>query len=79
MKHWFDFPNIYNVFQVYVKTQHSIVTKCSRCDLGGDYTSNHHTFCTYTPNQNNVVERKHRHIVETTCSLLLSTFVPTKF
>jgi transposase InsO family protein len=39
----------------------------------------HQTSCTYTPEQNGVVERKHRHIVETAHSLLLSAFVPSEF
>jgi hypothetical protein len=59
--------------------------------LGREYTSNkfyellalyetfHQTSCTDTPEQNGVAERKHRHIVKTACSLLLSTSVPSKF
>jgi len=74
-----------------VKTQHSAVIKCFRCELDGEYTSNkfyqllaldrtiHQTSCTDTPEQNGVAERKHRHIVETARSLLLSTFVPSEF
>jgi len=74
-----------------VKTQHFAVIKCFRCDLGGEYTSNkfyqllvldgtiHETSCTDTPEQNGVTERKYRHIVETTHSLLLSAFVPSEF
>jgi len=67
------------------------VIKCFRCDLGGEYTSNkfcqllaldgtiHQTSCTNTLEQNGVAERKHRHIVETARSLLLSAFVPSEF
>jgi len=67
------------------------VIKCFRCDLGGEYTSNkfcqllaldgtiNQTSYTYTPEQNGVVERKHRHIVETARSLLLSAFSPSEF
>jgi hypothetical protein len=59
--------------------------------LGGEYNSNkfykllvldgtiHQTLCTDTPKQNSVAERKHRHIVETVCSLLLSALVPSVF
>jgi hypothetical protein len=59
--------------------------------LGREYNSNkfyellildgiiHQTLCIDTPEQNNVAERKHRHIVETTCSLLLSALVPSVF
>jgi len=67
------------------------VIKCFRCDLGGEYTSNkfcqflaldgtiHQISCTYTPEQNGVAERKHKHIVKTARSLLLFAFVPSEF
>ncbi|CAJ2652486.1 unnamed protein product [Trifolium pratense] len=79
------------MFRAMVKTQHNAVIKCFRCDLGGEYTSNkfsellaydgtiHQTSCTDTPQQNVVAERKHRHIVETARSLLLSASVPCEF
>ena len=59
--------------------------------MGGEYTSNkfcelltldgtiHQTSCIDTPEQNGVVERKHRHIVEIARSLLLSACVPSVF
>ena len=90
MKHHFEFFEKYTVFQAFVKTQHYVVIKCFRCDLGGEYTSNkfyelfaldgtiHQTSCTDTPEQNGVAERKHGHIVEIAHSLLFSTFVPSK-
>jgi len=74
-----------------VKTQYSAIIKCFGCDLGGEYTSNnfyqllvlyetiHQTSCINTPEQNGVVERKHRHIVETTHSFLLSASIPNEF
>ncbi|GJV16682.1 uncharacterized mitochondrial protein-like protein [Tanacetum coccineum] len=58
--------------------------------FGGEYTSNdfvglrksdgtlYHTSCTDTPQQNGVAERKHRHLVETVRSFLLSVDVPSK-
>eukprot|EP00257_Ricinus_communis_P021104 XP_015580507.1 uncharacterized protein LOC107262007 [Ricinus communis] len=61
------------------------------CDLGGEYTSHafkdllaldgtiYQTSCTDTPEQNGVAERKHRHILETARSLLLSASVPSEF
>jgi transposase InsO family protein len=91
MKHRSEFFEIYAAFRALIKTQHSIVIKCFRCDLGGDYTSNkfyqmlaldgtiHQTSYTGTLEQNGVAERKHRHIVETARSLLLFTFVPSEF
>ena len=39
----------------------------------------HQSSCTETPQQNGVVERKHRHIVETAHSNLLSTHVLSAF
>jgi hypothetical protein len=59
--------------------------------LSREYTSNkfyellaldgtiHQTSYIDTLEQNGVVERKHRHIVETAHSFLLSTFIPNKF
>jgi hypothetical protein len=91
MKNRSDFFDIYCMFRAMVKTQHNAVIKCFRCDLGGEYTSNkfselltfdgtiHQTSCTDTPQQNGVAERKHRHIVETARSLLLSASVPSEF
>jgi len=91
LKHHSKFFEIYAAFRALIKTQHSAVIKCFRCDLGGEYTSNkfcqmlaldgtiHQTSCTDTSEQNGVAERKHRHIVETACSLLLSAFVPSEF
>ena len=91
MKHHSKFFEIYTTFQTLVKNQHSIVIKCFRCDLGRKYTFNkfcelfaldkiiHKISCTDTPEQNKVVERKHRHIIEIACSFLLSAFVPSKF
>jgi len=67
------------------------VIKFFRCDLDGEYTSNkfcelfvldgtiHQISCVDTLKQNGVAKRKHRHIVKTARSLLLSTFVPDVF
>jgi hypothetical protein len=91
MKYCSEFFEIYAAFRALIKTQHSIVIKCLRCDLGGEYTSNkfcqmlaldgtiHQTSCIDTLEQNGVAERKHRHIVETAHSLLLSAFVSSEF
>jgi hypothetical protein len=37
------------------------------------------TSCTDTLEQNGVAKRKHRHIIKTVCSLLLSAFIPSEF
>ena len=59
--------------------------------MGGEYTSKaffellifdgtvHQSSCTYTPQQNGMAKRKHKHIVETAISLLLFSNVPSAF
>ena len=39
----------------------------------------HQSFCAHTPQQNGVGERKNRHLVETTRTLLLHSNVPFRF
>jgi len=92
MKQRSEFYEIYTAFRALVKTQHFVVIKCFRCDLGREYTSNkfcqlialddgiiHQTSCIDTPEQNGVAEKKHRHIVKTARSFLLSAFIPSEF
>ena len=44
MKHCYEFFNVYKAFRTFVKTQHFVVIKCFRYDLGGggggEYASN---------------------------------------
>lgn len=91
MKNHSEFFDIYCLFRAMVKTQHNFVIKCFNCDLGGECTSNkfseflafdsknNQTYCTGTPQQNGVSERKHCHIIETAFSLLLYVWVPSEF
>jgi len=79
------------MFRAMVKTQHNVVIKCFRSYLSCEYTSNqfsellscdgtiHQSSCANTPQQNDIVERKHSHIVETTRSLLFSASIPSEF
>ena len=39
----------------------------------------HHLSCPYTPQQNGVVERKHRHVVETTVTMLSQASLPSSY
>ena len=39
----------------------------------------HQTSCSHSPQQNGVVERKHRHLLEIARSLYLQSKVPAKF
>ncbi|PKU73330.1 Retrovirus-related Pol polyprotein from transposon TNT 1-94 [Dendrobium catenatum] len=71
-----------------VKCQFARTIKILRTDGGGEYINRHfqqfckqygllHQYtCPYTPAQNGIAERKHRHIVETIRSLLLHSSTP---
>ncbi|BBH07273.1 hypothetical protein Prudu_019153 [Prunus dulcis] len=61
-----DFFSIFQKFCALVHTQFSTVIK---------YGTTHQFSCTATPEQNGVAKRKHRHIVETAKSMLLSADV----
>ena len=43
------------------------------------FRSLHQTSCAYTPKQNGVAERKNRHLIETTRTLLIRGEVPEHF
>lgn len=87
MKHRYDFLHIYTSFHSLIRTQYSIIIKYLHSYLGGEYISAafselllsdgtiHKPSCTITPQQNGVAERKHKHFVETTHSLILSAGV----
>jgi hypothetical protein len=91
MKHRFEFFEIYTTFRALVKMQHFIIIKCFRYDLGEEYSFNkfyvlfaldgtiHQISCINTPEKNGIAKRKHKHIVETTHSLLLHVSVPSVF
>ncbi|KAL4384195.1 hypothetical protein GQ457_15G010730 [Hibiscus cannabinus] len=78
-------------FLVYVKTQFSACVKIIRSDNGTGFfltegqtffTSNgivHQSSCVHTPQQNDVAERKHRHLLEVARALKFQSHVPTKF
>ncbi|KAJ0469227.1 putative RNA-directed DNA polymerase [Helianthus annuus] len=74
-----------------IETQFRKRIKRIRCDNGGEFTSNRmktfysqegillETTCPYTPQQNGVVERKHRHLLETARALMFQGSLPKKF
>ena len=78
-------------FHALIKTQFSATIKCFRLDGGGEFTSNEfksylshhgiscHLSCPYTTQQNGVVERKHRHVVETTVTMLSQASMPSSY
>lgn len=78
-------------FKSYVSTQFHTSIKIVRSDNGGEFVNHfllhlflstgvlHQTSCPHTPEQNGVVERKHRHLIETTITLLLQAKMPSIF
>ena len=73
-------PNLKPLLNLFI--QFLLQIKTFKSDGGGKFTSNefkaylsnhgiaHHISCPYTPQQNGVVEMKHRHIIETAIALL---------
>ena len=77
-------------FKILVENQFSIKIKTFRFDAGGEYTSTifksclsqngiiHQISCPYTQ-QNGLVERKHRHHIKTTITLLSQASISTAY
>ena len=76
------------LFKAMVETQFSTKIRTLRSEGGGEYTSSafktylqqhgiiHQISCPYTPQQNGLVERKHRHLIETTITILSQASMP---
>ncbi|KAF5799967.1 putative RNA-directed DNA polymerase [Helianthus annuus] len=84
------FENIEKFYEL-VLTQFKKKIKVFRSDNGTEFVNNkmetfcnqkgvlHQTSCSYTPQQNGVVERKHRHLLNLARSLLFQSGVPLNF
>lgn len=82
--------SVFKSFFAYIETQFSTGIKVLRSDSGGEYMSHEfhdflqqkcivsHRSCPYTPQQNRVAERKNRHLLDITRTLLLESSVPSK-
>ncbi|GJV45434.1 retrovirus-related pol polyprotein from transposon TNT 1-94 [Tanacetum coccineum] len=78
-------------FHKMIEVQFEKQIKRIRCDNGGEFTSNNmlnfynekgillETTCPHTPQQNGVVERKHRHLLETARALMFDANLPKQF
>ncbi|PKU72052.1 Retrovirus-related Pol polyprotein from transposon TNT 1-94 [Dendrobium catenatum] len=78
-------------FKSTVENQFNKHIKTLRTDGGGEFVNKifnaylsragivHQLTCPYTPQQNGVAERKHRHLIETVRSLLFHANLPTHF
>jgi hypothetical protein len=89
MKHRSELYSIYQSFTRKIHTQFSSPIKKIRSGSGGEYLSNRfrqlltsdgtlaQLSCPRAHAQNGVAEQKHRHIIETACTLLIASFVPS--
>lgn len=78
-------------FLAFVSNQFNASVKILQSDGGGEYVSKnfksflaskgilHYISCPYTPQQNGLAERKHRHIVETSITLMSAASIPRQF
>jgi len=82
---------MFKTFLAYIETQYSTFIKLLRSNSGGVFMSyefkkflidkgivSQHS-CPYTPQQNGVAERKNRHLLDVTRTLLIKSFVPAKY
>ncbi|KAJ0532312.1 putative RNA-directed DNA polymerase [Helianthus annuus] len=84
------FENIENFYEL-ILTQFKKRVKVFRSDSGTEFINSkmdnfykskgilHQTTCAYTPQQNGIVERKHRHLLNLARSLLFQSGVPLSF
>ncbi|KAJ0599026.1 putative RNA-directed DNA polymerase [Helianthus annuus] len=81
----------FKMFYELVLTQFKKKIKVIRSDNGAEFVNNqmdsfcktkgifHQTSCSYTPQQNGVVERKHRHLLNTARALMFQGGLPLRF
>ena len=91
IKYKSDAPTVLENFIVYVEKQFKGTVLCLRTDNAAELCNSrlkqffhgkgvlHQTSCAYIPQQNEVVERKHRHIQETARSLLFQSRIPDQY
>ena len=89
MKHKDEAQPLIKHFFSYVSTQFKSHIKKFRSDNGGEFLSLQSFFkdngvlfqhaCVYTPQQNGVVERKHRHILQVALALKIQAQLPNQF
>ena len=91
LKHKFEVLTTFKHFKATIENQLSKQIKYLRTDCGGEYSSNaftdfcsshgitHQFSCPHTPQQNGIVERKHRHIVESALTILSHASLPITY
>jgi len=91
MKHHSELFHIFKSFFKEIKTRFGVSIRVLHSDNGREYLSHsfkkfmashgilHQIYCAYTPQQKGVVERKNKHLIETTHTLLIHGDVPEPF
>ena len=91
MKSRSEFFSHFSAFCAKIQTQFHVSVQTLRSDNAKEYLSKHfqslmlhhgilhQTSCVYTPSQNGVVERKNRHLLETTRTFLFQIHIPKHF
>ncbi|KAL0320005.1 UNVERIFIED_CONTAM: Copia protein [Sesamum radiatum] len=91
MRHKSQSSTLLNRFFQSVKTQFDSSVKCIRTDNGSEFLSHdcqtlfsslgiaHQKTCPYTPQQNGLVERRHKQLLELARSLIFQAHLPTTF
>jgi histone deacetylase 1/2 len=89
LKHKSDVEQVFYAFQAHVERLLNTKIKAFQSDWGGEYHRLHRYFqrtgishrvsCPHTSQQNGVVERKHRHLVETGLALLAHSSLPLRY
>lgn len=84
-----DVYNVFKQFMVTVERQFNTKLKAVQSDWGGEFRNLstffsslgiiHRLSCPHTSEQNGMVERRHRHVVETGLTLLAQSHVPKRF
>ncbi|MFS7989993.1 putative RNA-directed DNA polymerase [Helianthus anomalus] len=86
-----EINSIFHEFHAYVKTQFKTSIQTLRTDNAKEYLSTdfstylksqgiiHETSCAYTSQQNGVAERKNRHLLDVTRTLMIHSHVPRHF
>ena len=89
MRHKSETQHLLQHFFAYVKTQFNTHVQQFCFDNGAEFLSLRNFFqdqgvifqhsCVYTPQQNSVVERKHRHLLEVARALRFQSHLPLQF
>jgi histone deacetylase 1/2 len=89
LKHKSDVEDIFYIFQAHVERFLNTKIRAVQSDWGGEYHRlnayfrrigiQHRVSCPHTSQQNGIVERKHRHLVETGLALLAHSSLPLRF